>query len=153
MRRKLALTIASAKEKLIMVEQYPPKLMLSVSSILKAQMQKNVQVRAICVLKPGDQIDGKLRKEEFIEFRRMTREGTFSYLGEETTEAFQKMIAAVLARKSSLTIADDFEAFLFLPDLSDPSKSAGLTLRIPGLPLVQRILFERIVQQGTVRVR
>ncbi len=152
-RRKLALTIASAKEQLVMVEQYPPKLILSVRSILKSQAQKNVKITVICVLQPNQRLDDTYRKEDFIEYRRMTRSDAYSFLGEETTAAFEKMITAILAKRSSLTIADDSEAFLYMPDLSDASKSAGLTLRIPGLPLVQRILFERIVTQGTTRVK
>ena len=153
-RRKLALTIASAKEQLVMVEQYPPKLILSVRSIIKSQAQKNVKILIVCVLQPNQHLDDTYRKEDFIEYRRMNRsEHLLLLLGEETTAAFEKMITAVLAKRSSLTIVDDSEAFLYLPDLSDASKTAGLTLRIPGLPLVQRILFERIIQQGTVRVK
>lgn len=152
-RRKLALTIASAKQQLVMVEQYPPKLILSVKSILKSQLQKNVKVTVICVLQPNQHLDDTCRKEDYIEYRRMNRSETYSFLGEETTAAFEKMITAILSKRSSLTIVDDSEAFLYLPDLVDSSKSAGLTLRIPGLPLVQRILFERIIQQGTVRVK
>ena len=152
-RRKLALTIASAKERVIIVEQYPPKLILSVASILKSQVQKNVQVRVICVLKPEQHLDDRLKSENFIEFRKMTTLGNIFGPGDDITEAFEKMITAILAKRSSLTIADDEEAFLFLPDLSDPSKSAGLTLRVPGLPMLQRILFERIVEQGTTRIK
>ena len=152
-RRKLALTISSAKERVIIVEQYPPKLILSVASILKSQVQKNVQVRVICVLKPEQHLDDRLKSENFIEFRKMTTLGNIFGPGDDITEAFEKMITAILAKRSSLTIADDEEAFLFLPDLSDPSKSAGLTLRVPGLPMLQRILFERIVEQGTTRIK
>lgn len=152
-RRKLALTIASAKERVIIVEQYPPRLILSVASILKSQLQKKIQVRAICVVKPGEHLDEQLRSEDFIEFRKMTTLGSIFSPGDDVTEAFEKMITSVLAKRSSLTIADDSEAFLFLPDLSDPSKSAGLTLRVPGLPMLQRILFERIMEQGTTRIK
>jgi sugar-specific transcriptional regulator TrmB len=152
-RRKLALTIASAKQQLVMVEQYPPKLILSVKSILRAQAQKNVKIAVICVLQPNQHLDDAYRKEDYIEYRRMNRSEAYTFLGEETTAAFEKMITAILAKRSSLTIIDDSEAFLYMPDLVDASKSAGLTLRIPGLPMVQRMLFERIIQQGTVRVK
>jgi sugar-specific transcriptional regulator TrmB len=152
-RRKLALTIASAKERVIMVEQYPPKLLLAVGSNLKAQQGKGIQVRAICVAEPGQWVDEKFKKEEFIEFRRMTRITNISGIADDTTEAFRKMIVAVLDKKSSLTIVDDEEAFLFLPNHVDDSKSAGITLRIPGLPMLQRLLFERIIQQGTTRIK
>jgi sugar-specific transcriptional regulator TrmB len=152
-RRKLALTIASAKECVIMVEQYPPKLLLAVGSNLKAQLQKGVHVRAICVVEPGRRVDEKFKHEEYIEYRRMTHITDLSGISDDTTEAFRKMVLAILAKKSSLTIADDDEAFLYLPNLADDSKSAGITLRIPGLPLLQRILFERIIAQGTTRIK
>jgi sugar-specific transcriptional regulator TrmB len=152
-RRKLALSIASAKERVIMVEQYPPRLLFNVGANLKSQIQKNVNVRAICVLEPRMRLDEKLKAEEFIEYRRMTNITSIIGIDADTTEAFRRMIIAVLDKKSSLTIIDDTEAFLFLPNLVDDSKSVGITLRIPGLPLLQRIMFERIIQQGTVRVK
>jgi sugar-specific transcriptional regulator TrmB len=152
-RRKLALSIASAKKRVIMVEQYPPRLLLAVAANLKSQLQNSVDVRAICVLEPRMRLDEKLKAEEFIEYRRMTKISNIIGIDADTTEAFRRMIIAVLDKKSSLTIIDDTEAFLFLPNLADDSKSVGITLRIPGLPLLQRIMFERIIQQGTVRVK
>lgn len=152
-RRKLALAIASGKERVIMVEQYPPRLLLAVSSNLKSQMQKHVQVRAICILKSSERLDERFKKAEFVEFRRMVNSPDFSGFPDDTTEAFRNMITAILEKKSSLTIIDDDEAFLFLPNPTDDSKSAGITLTIPGLPLLQRILFERIIQQATTRVK
>jgi sugar-specific transcriptional regulator TrmB len=152
-RRKLALTISSAKERVIIVDQYPPKLLLAVGSNLKAQIQKNIQVRIICVVEAGQRVDEKFKKEEFIEFRRMTKISNISGIADDTVEAFRRMIIAVLDKKSSLTIVDDEEAFLFLPNPVDDSKSAGITLRIPGLPMLQRLLFERIIAQGTTRIK
>jgi sugar-specific transcriptional regulator TrmB len=152
-RRKLALTISSAKERVIIVEQYPPKLLLAVSSNLKAQLQKNIQVRVICVVELGQRVNEKFKKDDFIEFRRMTNISNISGIADDTVEAFRKMIIAVLDKKSSLTIVDDEEAFLFLPNLVDDSKSVGITLRIPGLPMLQRLLFERIIAQGTTRIK
>lgn len=154
-RRKAALTIASAKQRVIMVQQYPPTLLLQVSSVLKSQIQKGVAVRAICALKPGDHLDDKLKSEEHIEFRKITNLSSISGPkgGDDLTEAFKNMIVAILARRASITMVDDREAFLFLPDLFDDSKSVGLTMRIPGLPMLQRILFERIVEQGTTRIK
>jgi sugar-specific transcriptional regulator TrmB len=152
-RRKLALTITSAKEQVIMVEQYPPKLLLAVGSNLKAQLAKGVKVRAICVVQPGQRVDERFKKEEFIEFRRMTTIADLAGVPDDTTEAFRRMVLAILDKKSSLTIVDDTEAFLFLPNLTDDSRNAGVSLRIPGLPMLQRLLFERIIQQGTIRIK
>lgn len=152
-RRKAALTIASAKERVIMVEQYPLKLMLTVSSILKSLLQKNVNVRAVCITREGQRVEDKLKNEEFIEFRRMTSISNIVGLTDDVTTAFRKMIMATLEKRASLIIVDDQEAFLFIPDLNDASKSVGLTLKIPGLPMMQRILFEQIVGQGSVRMK
>lgn len=152
-RRKAALTIASAKERVIIVEQYPLRLMLTTSSILKSLVQKKVNVRAVCIVKEGQRIDDKLRNEDFIEFRRLTNISNILGPTDDITEAFRKMIIAIMAKHTSLTLIDDQEAFLFIPDLNDDSKSVGLTLKIPGLPVMQRILFEQIVEQGSVRVK
>lgn len=152
-RRKLALTITSAKEQVIMVEQYPPKLLLAVGSNLRAQQAKGVKVRAICVVQPGQRVDEKFKKEEYIEFRRMTAITDVVGVPDDTTEAFRRMVLAILDKKSSLTIVDDTEAFLFLPNQVDDSRNAGVSLRIPGLPMLQRLLFERIIQQGTTRIK
>jgi sugar-specific transcriptional regulator TrmB len=152
-RRKLALTINSARERVIIVEQYPPKLILQVGSVLKSQLQKGISIRAVCVLKPGDHLDDKLRNEDFIEFRRMTSIAAIYGPEDDITEAFRRMVVAVWARQSCLTMADDREAFLFLPNFADSSKSVGLTLRIPGLPMLQRILFEQIIAQGSTMIK
>jgi sugar-specific transcriptional regulator TrmB len=152
-RRKLALTINSAKERVIMIEQYPPKLILQVASVLKSQLQKGIAIKAVCVLKPGDHLDDKYKSEDFIEFRRMSSLTDIYGPEDDITEAFRRMVVAIWARRSCLTMVDDREAFLFLPDLADASKSVGLTLRIPELPMLQRILFERIVAQGTTRIK
>jgi sugar-specific transcriptional regulator TrmB len=152
-RRRLALTIASAKERVIMIEQYPPKLMLSVKSIMKSQLQKNVDVRAFCILKPEEHLDICLKSEDFIEFRKITSFADVLAPSDDLTDAFKRMIEAALTKQSCLTIADDKEAFLLIPNFSDPSKNTGLTLRIPGLPMMQRILVERVLSQGTTRVK
>jgi sugar-specific transcriptional regulator TrmB len=152
-RRKLALTISSAQERVIMVEQYPPKLLLAVAANLKAQQAKGVHVRAICAVEPGQHVDERFKKEDFIEFRRMTNITDLAGVPDDTTEAFRRMVTSILEKRSSLTIVDDTEAFLYLPNLSDDSRSAGISLRIPGLPMLQRLLFERIIEQGTTRIK
>jgi hypothetical protein len=67
-------------------------------------------------------------------------------------DAFKKIIVSQCQGKPSLKIGDS-EAFIYLPHKTDDSKSEGLTLKILGLPLMQRILFEKIVEQGTTRVK
>jgi sugar-specific transcriptional regulator TrmB len=151
--RKAALTVASAKKSLLMVEQYPPKLIQTNVSILKSLRQKKVRVRAVCVLAEKQYFDDCLKREDFVEFRKPTNLTDLSMVDEEITNAFRIMIINILSKKSSLIIVDDQEAFFFLPNLNDDSKSIGLTMKIPGLPIMQRLLCERALQQGTVRLR
>ena len=122
-------------------------------SIFKSLIQKGVHVRVVCVLHEGQHLDEKLRSEDFIEFRKMSNSSNFDSFGEDITEAFGKMVMTIIAKNASLIIIDDQEAFIHMPDATDDSRSLGLTIKIPGLPLMQRILFERLVQHGTVRVK
>ncbi len=92
-RRKLALTIASAKERVIMVEQYPPNLLLAVGSNLKAQQAKNVHVRAVCAVEPGQKVAEKFKKEDFIEYRRMTQITNLSGIPDETQKLSEKWVS------------------------------------------------------------
>jgi sugar-specific transcriptional regulator TrmB len=152
-RRKAALTIASAKKSILMVEQYPLNLMPTAFPILKSVIQKNIQVRAVCVLREGQHIDERLRSEGFLEFRRITTLFNLASSNDIITDAFRSIILGILSKKACLTIVDDQEAFIFFPDVNDASRSIGLTLKLPGLPMMQRILFEHIVQHGTVRLK
>ena len=152
-RRKAALTITSAKKSILMVEQYPLNLMPTAFPILKSVIQKNIQVRAVCVLREGQHIDERLRSEGFLEFRRITTLFNLASSNDIITDAFRSIILGILSKKACLTIVDDQEAFIFFPDVNDASRSIGLTLKLPGLPMMQRILFEHIVQHGTVRLK
>jgi hypothetical protein len=121
--------------------------------ILKSVIQKNIQVRAVCVLREGQHIDERLRSEGFLEFRRITTLFNLASSNDIITDAFRSIILGILSKKACLTIVDDQEAFIFFPDVNDASRSIGLTLKLPGLPMMQRILFEHIVQHGTVRLK
>lgn len=152
-RRKAALTITSAKKSVLMVEQYPLNLMPTAFPILKSVIQKNIQVRAVCVLREGQHLDERLRSESFLEFRKITTLFNLASSNDIITDAFRSIILGILSKNACLTIVDDQEAFIFFPDANDASRSIGLTLKLPGLPMMQRILFEHIVQHGTVRLK
>ncbi len=150
--RKAALTIASAKKSVLMVEQYPPKLMTTTLSIMKALHQKNLNVRAVCILKPGHRLDENLKTEDFVEYRKITSMQDTPE-SDDLLIALRKVVDTILARESSLVVIDNQESFVYFPDRADKSKSLGLTLKIPGLPMIQRLMFERVVQQGTTRIK
>ncbi|NLE05843.1 MAG: hypothetical protein GX638_13740, partial [Crenarchaeota archaeon] len=152
-RRKAAFTIASAQKYVIIVEQFPAFLLLATRSVLKSAIQKGIQIRAICVVTEGQRLNENLRRDDLLEFRKTTNLSYIKGSSDEITEAFRKMVMSILAKKSCLIIADDQEAFLHLPDSNDDSKSVGLTLKIPGLPLMQRILFQQIIEQSTVKIK
>ncbi len=58
-----------------------------------------------------------------------------------------------MAAEQQHIIVDDKEAFVIFPDRSDGSTPLGLTLRVPGVPMIQRILFEQVIQRATSRAR
>lgn len=147
--QKAMQTIASAKEKLLMVEPYPPRLIKSASSIIRSQ-QKKIKTRVLCVLREDQHLDEK-SKEDFIEFRKVTKrfllEDSPAFIGE-----FKGPILAIMSHAAGLIIIDDNEALLCFPDKHDPSQTMGLTLKIPGIPWIQRIIFEEIIQHATIKI-
>jgi sugar-specific transcriptional regulator TrmB len=147
--QKAMLTIASAKEKLVMVEPYPPRLIKNATSIIRAQ-QKKIKTRVLCVLREDQHLEDKF-KEDFIEYRKVTKR----FLGEEIPGfigEFKEPILAIMSHAAGLIIIDDNEALLCFPDKKDPTQKMGLNLKIPGLPGMQRIMFESIIQHTTIRL-
>ena len=152
-RRKAASTIESAKRSVLMIESYPPKLILSTSSILKAGFQRKLVVKVFCILKEGQVFAGEEPKsKDFIEYRKISRAVRKDATG--LSEQLLVPMRGFLSRVYCLIIADDSEAFISLPNNrnDDDSKNLGVTLKVPGLPYVQRILFERIVHNATSRL-
>lgn len=152
-RRKAALTIASAKKSVLMVERYPPKLIPMISSVMKSLIQRKVETRVVCILNEGQRLNENLKGEDFVEFRCITSLFQNQDSDDDLTSAFRKVIRSILSKETCLIIVDNIEAFLSFPDRVDDSRSIGLTLKVPGLPLMQRILFEKVVQRGTSRVK
>ena len=152
-RRKIALTIASAKKSIIMVEQYPVVLMPTALPVIKSMIQKNIKARVVCILKEGQHLDDRLKAEELIEFRKATNMFSVTDSDDDISKAFHNIVLAIFSRKACLTIVDDQEAFVYWPDKFDNSKSMGLTIKIPGLPMIQRILFERLMSEGTIQIK
>ncbi|MGD0450931.1 MAG: helix-turn-helix domain-containing protein [Candidatus Bathyarchaeia archaeon] len=149
-RRKASLTIASAKTSILIVEPYPPEVSPANSSIIKSQ-QKKVKTRSVCILQPGQHFDENLKNEDFIEFRRVANK-----IPPDSDKFFKELrspMISIMSKASCLIIIDDVEAFVGFPNKSDDSKSLGLTLRVPGLPYMQRLLFERVWQQSTIKIR
>ena len=150
MRRKASLTIASAKESVLIVEPYPPKVIQAASSIIRS-FQKKVKVRAVCILDLEQRFDENLKGEDFIEFRRISNK--IPPVSDEFFANIRKPMLSIMSKASCLLIIDGREAFVAFPDKKDDSKSIGLTLRVPGLPLMQRLIFEKMVEQTSVRIR
>jgi hypothetical protein len=98
-------------------------------------------------------MDEALKSEDFIEFRKKTDHPSVTDKTDDLTEAIDKVVSAIVAKGSSLIIVDDQESFVFFSDRIDNSKSVGLALKVPGFPMMQRILFERAVQQGTTKLK
>jgi sugar-specific transcriptional regulator TrmB len=150
-RRKALSTIASAKKTVHMIEQYPLYVIPAANSIFKAILQRGVAVKAFCLLKEGQKLDRRVKGEDFVEFRRVS---TKMFTGNSAPYAeLRGPMLLIISRASFLIIVDDVEAFVSFLDKADPSKSLGLTLKVPGLPLLQRIFLENILGQVTTKVK
>jgi sugar-specific transcriptional regulator TrmB len=148
--RKALLTIASAKESILIVEPYPPRLIKAASSILKSH-QKAVKLRVLCILQLGQRLEENHKKEDYIEYRRISPKPA-----PEADKFFGDLrvpVLSIMSKASCLILIDDKEGFVVFPDKNNDSKSLGLTLRVPGLPYMQRLLFEKMMQQSTTRAR
>jgi sugar-specific transcriptional regulator TrmB len=149
-RQKASLTLASAKTSILVVEHYPPKLIRSLGAILRAAIKKKIKVRAVCVLQIGLHLE-KRPGEDFIEYRRVSPRLLDSNNDDFFAE-FRMPLLSIMHGASCLMIIDDKEAFNVFRG-SGESRNIGINLKVPGLPLMQRVLFGKVIEQATSRAR
>ena len=60
-----------------------------------------------------------------------------------------KALGMAISKTYGLAVIDDIESFVFIRNLKDSTSSIGLSARIPGVPILQRIMFERLFSTRT----
>ncbi len=150
--QKAVSTIASAKVNLLMFEQYPPNLIANHASVLRALIQRGVSVKVYCMVMEGQRMDETRRVDDFVEFRRISTkrlaQGVDGPYG-----GFWRPLVSIISRASCLIIVDDAQGFIAFPDKAEPPKRFGLWIKVPGLPMLQRIFFEKFALTATTKIR
>jgi sugar-specific transcriptional regulator TrmB len=143
-RRRLAELIYDAKEDIFVMGGYPPKYALAVKSALKAASKKGVRVRAISMIRPLEDVDISPEDSAVIEFRTVK---TSPKLVQKIDVYDEKLINSFrsMSGYGAMVIIDESTAYDIIDDGKDPKKVAGIVLRAPGIPRIQKATVERIM--------
>lgn len=150
-RRKLADLITSARADLLVLETYPPSFIRSVEKLLRAVAKRGIRVRVVSVLTEGQPI-GQVEGEGLVEFRRITgkgKKGGDSLADREVLDT----LAVTLGAPYGVAVADRQTALVMVRNPREQSGSIGLSAKIPGVPLLLRLMFERYIVSRTRAVR
>lgn len=148
-RRKLAEIVVSAKESIFAIESFEPYFLSSISSLLKAGSKNHLKIRAVCVGNKDDFRHDNYLDSDLIEWRAFST----TVKKPENAEDAQllKSLSMAISSPYCLAIIDDFESFVVIENPRDQSRSIGLSAKIPGVSILQRIMFERLIAQRTSR--
>lgn len=150
-RRKLAEILASAKQSIFAIESFEPYFLVSIGSLLKAAASKNrLKVRAVCVGNKEDLRNNERLGSDLIEYRALS--ASIKKPEDSPDEAqLLKSLSMAISSSFCLAVIDDLESFEILDNPSDLSRSIGLYAKIPGVSILQRIMFEKLIDRKTSR--
>ncbi|MDA4114933.1 MAG: hypothetical protein OK442_00085 [Thaumarchaeota archaeon] len=151
-KRRLAELIYEAKEDVFGVGGYPPKYLLSAKTALKAASQRGVVVRPISMIRPTQDV-AELSNEDksVIEFRTVKSSPTLKVRIQPFDDQIINGFVGTQG-SGSMVIVDQTLAFDIIDDGSDPKKVAGILLKVPGIPRIQKATVERILALYTRRI-
>ncbi len=150
-RRKLAEVIVSAKEEVLVLETYPPTFTQSVKGVLKAVSRKGLKARAVCIIRT-DQSSADCPDSDAIEYRLLRPASGNSKLARGADDELLKPLEMALATTYGVVIVDGRESFVMLLDKGNEAASVGLSAKIPGVPVILKIIFERFLTLRTTRI-
>jgi sugar-specific transcriptional regulator TrmB len=144
-KRRLAEIVADADSDVFGITSYPPKYFLSAKSALKAAMKRGVTVRAVCMIRPTDDMATISREDgAVIEFRTTKASRTVKIKLQPFDDKLVGGFAGVPGY-GGMVIVDDSLAYDIVDDGKDPKKAAGIVFRAPGIPSLQKATVERIL--------
>lgn len=151
-KRRLAELIYEAKEDVFGIGGYPPKYLLSAKTALKAASKRGVVVRPISMIRPTQDV-AELSNEDksVIEFRTVKSSPTLKVRIQPFDD---RIIDGFVGTQGSgsMVIVDQTLAFDIIDDGTDPKKVAGILLKVPGIPRIQKATVERILALYTRRI-
>lgn len=151
-RRKMAEVISSARDEVLMLETYPPSFTLAVGRLLKAVAQRGVRVSAVSVL-AKDQVAQGFQEDGLIEYRSFPARVPHSGAAQDLDEDFLGPLAVTLSSPYGVAVIDRKEAVVIVPNTNDKSKSVGLSVKIPGVPMLLSAMFQKFLIARTRKIR
>jgi sugar-specific transcriptional regulator TrmB len=144
-RRRLAEVIYGAKSDIFCICGYPPKYLLTAKSALKAAEARGVTTRAVCMIRPTEEITEISSDDSaVIEFRTIKASGTLRV----RIQPYDEKIVGGFAGMSGvggMVIIDEAVAFDIVDEGKDPKRVAGIIFKAPGIPAIQKATVERIL--------
>jgi len=151
-RRRLAELIYGAKSDIFCMSGYPPKHILSAKTALKAAAKRGVVTRAICMVRPTEEMKEVSHEEAaVIEFRTPKASKTLKV---KMLPYDEKLVSefAGMPGIGAMVIIDESTAFDIVDDGVHPSSIAGIVFRAPGIPSIQKATVERVLALYTRRI-
>jgi sugar-specific transcriptional regulator TrmB len=144
-KRRLAELIYEAKEDVFGIGGYPPKYLLSAKTALKAAAKRGVTVRPVSMIRPTqDVVEISNEDMSVIEFRTVKSSPTLKVRiqphDDPIINGFVTMSGA-----GSMVIVDETLAFDIIDEGIGPKKVAGILMKVPGIPPIQKATVERIL--------
>ncbi len=143
-RRKVSETIASASRSVLIVQAYPPELVVAVASALRSSSKKGVRVRAVSIVDPDQDVGSR---SELIEYRRFRAQ---SRAPVDRIDEILESLRGFLQKSYCLLIVDDTQGLVSLIQGAGRDESLGISIKLGPIPMLQRVLFEELVSRMTV---
>lgn len=157
-RRKLAEIVASARKNIMFLETYPPAFIPSVKSVLKAASNKGMKVRAMCVITEG-QSTSDFPEPDLIQYKSLflspssekgnEKKKSIAHPGNKLREdPYLKPLSLTFSRPYGVALIDELEAFVMMRSPTDGTRSIGFSAKIPGVPAILGVTFDRLYAFG-----
>jgi hypothetical protein len=108
-------------------------------------MKRGVNVRAVCMIRPTDDVATISREDgSVIEFRAPKASQTMKIKLQPFDDKLVGGFAGIPGY-GGMVIVDDSLAYDIVDDGKDPKRAAGIVFRAPGIPSLQKATVERIL--------
>jgi sugar-specific transcriptional regulator TrmB len=145
-KQRLADEITKAQKSFFGLEAYPPELLISVKSVLKAAAERGVTVKAMSILDPLAVKIGSLPDKDFIHYQEIQKPVLDKTVKQDNGDALTQL--RQMSRIGGSFIIDDMRALNVLKN-QDDKKITGILIEVPAIPALQRISLGKFVDMYT----
>jgi sugar-specific transcriptional regulator TrmB len=149
-RAKLAEIIMNGKLSVFLLESYPPRFTLSVKKEIEQIQRRGISLRVVCALDKNQTF--RNLNANFIEYRRTKTESISRH---ENMELLRQMRIA-LSAGYFLAVIDNSLSLVCLPNKESSAdintNVLGISISIPGVPMMQKIMFKQFIEQETTAI-